>query len=69
MFRAEIRRKDHPETAPPGDPSHKQPPDPDTISYASMILLKGPCCSSLVRGCQCLANTEVDANSHLLDGT
>jgi hypothetical protein len=24
---------------------------------------------SLVRLCQCLANTEVDAHSHLLDGT
>jgi hypothetical protein len=28
-----------PETAPPGDPSHKQPPNPDTIAYASKILL------------------------------
>jgi hypothetical protein len=35
-------RKDHPETAAPGDPSHKQPPNPDTIAYASKILLKGP---------------------------
>ena len=35
-------RKDHPETAPPGDPSHKQPPNPDTIAYASNILLTWP---------------------------
>jgi hypothetical protein len=26
----------------PRDPSHKQPPNPDTIVYASKILLKGP---------------------------
>jgi hypothetical protein len=25
-------RNDHPETAPPGDPSHKQPPNSDTIA-------------------------------------
>ena len=35
-------RKDHPETTPPGDPSHNQPPNVDTIAYASKILLKGP---------------------------
>jgi hypothetical protein len=28
-------RKDHPETATPGDLSHKQPPKPDTIAYAN----------------------------------
>jgi hypothetical protein len=28
-------------TALPGDPSHKQPPNPDTIAYASKILLTG----------------------------
>ena len=33
---------DHPETAPPGDPSHIQPPNPDTIAFASKMLLKGP---------------------------
>jgi hypothetical protein len=38
----ELRRKDHPETATPRDPSHKQPPNPDTIAYASKILLTGP---------------------------
>ena len=35
-------RKDHPETAPPGDPSHNQPPNADTIAYASKIFLTGP---------------------------
>ena len=33
------RRKDHPETSPPGDPSYNQPPNADTIAYASKILL------------------------------
>jgi hypothetical protein len=32
----------HPETAPPEDPSHIQPPNPDTIAYARKILLTGP---------------------------
>jgi hypothetical protein len=27
-----------------GDPSHNQPPNPDTIAYTSKILLKGPFC-------------------------
>jgi hypothetical protein len=27
---------------PPRDPSHNQPPNPDTIAHASKILLKGP---------------------------
>jgi hypothetical protein len=36
------RLRDHPETAPPGDPSHNQPPNIDTNTYASKILLKGP---------------------------
>jgi hypothetical protein len=35
-------KKDHPETAPPRDPSHKQPLNPDTIAYANKILLTGP---------------------------
>jgi hypothetical protein len=30
------------ETTPPGDPFHNQPTNPDTIAYASKILLKGP---------------------------
>jgi hypothetical protein len=33
---------DYPEITPPRDPSHNQPPNPDTIAYASKILLKGP---------------------------
>ena len=40
----------HPETTPPRDPSHNQPPNPDTIAYASKILLKGPCYSCLIWG-------------------
>jgi hypothetical protein len=32
----------HPETAPTGDPSNNQPPNGDTVAYASKILLKGP---------------------------
>jgi hypothetical protein len=38
----------HPETTPPGDPSHNQPLNPDTIAYASKILLKGNWCSCLL---------------------
>jgi hypothetical protein len=36
------------ETAPPGDPSHIQTPNPDTIAYASKILLTEPCYSCLL---------------------
>jgi hypothetical protein len=32
---------DYPETTPPRNPSHNQPPNPDTIAYARKILLKG----------------------------
>ena len=32
---------DHPETAPPRSPSHNQPPNTDTIAYASKFLLNG----------------------------
>ena len=35
-------RKDHPETVLPGDPSHIQAPNPDTIAYTNKILLTGP---------------------------
>jgi hypothetical protein len=42
---------DYPETALPGDPSHSQPPNPDTIAYASKILMKRPWGSCLVCGC------------------
>jgi hypothetical protein len=38
-FRAES--KDHPETAPPGDPSHRQPPKPIIIVDAKKSLLTG----------------------------
>jgi hypothetical protein len=45
-YREKVRssdgRKDHPETAPPGDPSHIQPPNSDTIAYAGKILLTRP---------------------------
>ena len=44
------RKKDHPETAWPWDPSHKQPPNPDTIAYASKILLTGHWYSCLLWG-------------------
>jgi hypothetical protein len=44
------RRNDHPETAPPGDPSHKQPPKPDTIADANKSLLTGAWYSCLLRG-------------------
>ena len=37
----------------PGDPSHNQPPNPDSIAYASKILLKGPWYSCLVWGYAC----------------
>jgi hypothetical protein len=46
-------RKGHPETAPPGDPSHIQTPNPDTIADRSLIWL------SPERLCQNLTNTEV----------
>jgi hypothetical protein len=36
------RGKDLPETAPPGEPSHIETQNPDTIAYASKILLTGP---------------------------
>jgi hypothetical protein len=32
-------KKDHPETAPPGDPSHTQPPNPVAIVAARKCLL------------------------------
>ena len=38
---AEMKRMDHLETAIPGDPSHNQPPNADTIAYTNKILLKG----------------------------
>jgi hypothetical protein len=47
-FGAKTKKMDHPETAPPGDPSHNHPPNPDTTAYASNILLTGPWYSCLV---------------------
>jgi hypothetical protein len=41
-FSGETGRMNHTETAPPGDPSHKQPLNTDTIACASKILLEGP---------------------------
>jgi hypothetical protein len=41
---------DYPENIPPGDPSHNQPPNPDTITYVRKILLKGPGYSCLICG-------------------
>ena len=43
-------RKGHPETAPPGDPSHTQFPNPDTIVDANKCLLTGAWYSCLLRG-------------------
>ena len=43
-------RKDHPETAPPGDPSHIQLPNPDTFVDTNKCLLKGALYSCLLRG-------------------
>jgi hypothetical protein len=37
-----IKNMDHLETAAPGNPSHNQPPNADTIADTSKILLKGP---------------------------
>jgi hypothetical protein len=67
----ELRRKDGPSRdCPTRDPSHNQPPNTDTIAYARKIFVERILLYlSLVRLCQCLANIEVDAHSHLLDGT
>ena len=43
-------RNDHPETAPPRDPSHIQSPNPDTIVDAKTCLLTGAWYSCLLRG-------------------
>ena len=51
---SELRwKKDHPETVPPGDPSHIQPPNPGTIAYARKILSKGPWYGCLLWGFAC----------------
>jgi hypothetical protein len=43
-------RNDHPETAPPGDPSHIQSPNSDTIVDARKCMLTGAWCSCFFRG-------------------
>jgi hypothetical protein len=40
-FRGRDWRNDHWETAPLGDLSHKQPPNPDTMADANKILMTG----------------------------
>ena len=46
-------RNVHPETATPGDPPHKQPPNPDTLADANKSLLTGAWYSCLLRGSAC----------------
>ena len=41
-FRAEAEVKTIQRLPQPTDPSHKEPPNPDTIAYAKKILLTGP---------------------------
>jgi hypothetical protein len=43
-------RNDHAETAPPGDPSHIQSPNTDTIVDSNKYLLTGARYISLMRG-------------------
>jgi hypothetical protein len=50
----------------PGQISH---PSPETKKQMEDFVDKTLIYLSLVRLCQCLANTEVDAHSQLLDGT
>jgi hypothetical protein len=60
-------RKGHPETAPPGDPSHIQLPNPGTIVDDKKCLMTGASYSYLLRGSARLTNTEVDAHRKPLD--
>jgi hypothetical protein len=63
---SELRQKERPSRdCPPGDLSHKERPNPDTIADANKIADRTLISLSLVRLWQCLANTEVDAHSHL----
>jgi hypothetical protein len=62
------KRALHPETAPPGDPFHTQPPNPDFTVDAGEVIADG----SLIwlspeRLCQSLTNTEVEACSQPFD--
>jgi hypothetical protein len=59
--------KGHPETAPPGDPSHMQLSNLDTIVEARKCLLKGAWYGFLLKLCQILTNTGADACSPPLD--
>ena len=52
------RKKGHPETAPPRDPSHLQTPTPDTIADDKKHLLTGAWYSYPLRLCQSLTNTN-----------
>jgi hypothetical protein len=54
------RRKDHPETSPPGDPSHIKLPNPDTVVDIK-FLLTGAWYSCLLRGSVSISQIEVDA--------
>ena len=49
-------------TAPPGDPSHIQTPNPDTIEDAKKCLMTGAWCSCLLRD-----SARADAHSQPLD--
>ena len=53
LHRQSDLRNDHPETVPPGDPSHKQPTKPDTIVDANKISLIGACYRSFLKGSAC----------------
>ena len=61
-------RKDYPETAPPGDPSHMHPSNPDTIAYARKILLTGPWDSSLLWGYACAWQIQTWMHTWLFKG-
>ena len=54
---------DHAETAPPGDPSHIQPPNPDVIADAGKCLLIWLIWLSPERLCQSLTNIEEETRS------
>jgi hypothetical protein len=60
-------RKGHPETATSGDPSHKQPQNPDTIADAKKCLLIEAWHSCLWEAFPDLTNTDVEACNHQSD--
>jgi hypothetical protein len=59
------RRKGHPETAPPRDPSHVQSPNPDAI--VEVLTDRNLIWLSPDRLCQSLTYTEADAHNQPLD--